>query len=520
MHRSAGIGLLSALIVASCATSPSPSPTPSVVTRPSSPSIPPATPATSPVTQVPTPAPTPSQITGGWPLTAFSEGGLEPVFGPDGTTYLLSGGRDAQDQYQQSLVALNTAGYLKPGWPIEEPPGSDFGSLNVGRDGSVYVGECRGPDDGCVVHRLATDGREMPGWPSQLPADFACPAGGYCFNRVEFGPDGTAYLSHWRHAGGLEVIAIDASGAIVPGWPVGPGGQGVWWSNVQVGSDGTLFILRLPDGSESPASLAAYAPDGSPRPGWPVSVPDVGGYALGPQGTVVVWSLIDNAGELCLEPRRTVFTVLGFDGRTLPGWPRGSTGYASSPVIDADGSVYYVSARKNLYAHDRTGEIKAGWPVAVPGAINWCNPMSPYLAPDGTIYVLANDQVLGSEVAARSPDGSSRPGWPYRPTGDLSWWPGLDTDGGPSFVVPAFGADGTVYLVVQQSDLAGSRLEVVALDREGQLKPGWPYRLPIDPTAGEVATLTVSPDGRLFVQGGYGSNYFLLALDPDGRISD
>jgi outer membrane protein assembly factor BamB len=454
----------------------------------------------------------------GWPVRVTTDRDPEPVFGLDGTVYFLSGGHDAQDEYQQSLVALDAAGHVKRGWPIEEPPGSDFGSLAVGADGSVYVGECRGPEVECVLHRFGTDGREVPGWPSRLPATFACPVGGYCVNGLEFGPDGTAYLSHWRQVGGLQVIAIDGSGGIVPGWPVVPDAQGVWWSSAQVGSDGTLFILREPDGGDSPASLAAFGPDGKLRPGWPVSVPDTGGYTLGPDGTVVLWSWIDNTGELCLEPRRTVFTVVGPDGRTLPGWPRGSTGYASNPVVGADGTVYYVSAKGNFYAHDQAGEIKAGWPVAVPGAIGGCGPTSPYLAPDGTIFVLADDYILGSEVTARSPDGSSRRGWPYRPAGQLIG-PPFDSEGG-GYSSHAFGTDGTVYLVVFHSDATGVRAEVVALDRQGQLKPGWPYRLQIDPIAGDVASLTVAPDGRLFVLGGHGSNHFLLALDQDGRLSD
>jgi len=456
---------------------------------------------------------------GGWPLTVFSERtfGSEPVFGPEGTVYLLAGARDAQGEYQQSLVALDAAGYMKPGWPIEEPPGSDFGSLAVGPDGSVYIEECGSPEVGCVLHRLGAIGRELPGWPFEVPPDRVrgCHP---CFNRVDIGSNGTAYLFYWR-VGGLQVMAIDASGKIMPGWPVVPDVQGVWWANAQLGSDGTLFILRLPDGSASPASLAAFGPDGRLRAGWPVSVPDRSDYLLGPQGTVVVWSLIDDVGELCSNPRRTVFTVLGPDGRTLPGWPRGSKGYASRPVFGADGTVYYVSALDNVYAHDRAGEIKAGWPVAVPGANNGCGPTGPYLAPDGTVYVLADDYVLGSEVAARSPDGRSRPGWPYRPAGQLSL-PCLDTDCANRPAAPAFGPDGTVYLVVYRADPAGSRLEVVALDRQGQLKPGWPYRLPIDPTSVECCWLTVTPDGRLFVQGGHSQHYFLLALDPDGRLSD
>jgi outer membrane protein assembly factor BamB len=459
-----------------------------------------------------TPAPVPTPLAGasGWPLAIFSERGPNPVFGPDGTAYLLAGSRGSQGQYRQSLVALSATGFMKPGWPIDEPPGSDYGSLAVAPDGSVYIEECSGPAVGCLLHRLGANGQELPGWPVEVPPDFACVAGGYCFNHLDFGPNGTTYL--WRD-GGLQVIAIEASGEITPGWPLILDSESGTWSNVQVSSDGTVVTLRG-------ASLSALAPDGSPRPGWPVSVPDIGGYLLGPQGTVVTWSLIDNVGELCEDYRRTVFTVLGSDGRTLPGWPRGSKGYASSPVVDADGTVYYVSALGNVYAHDRAGEIKAGWPVGVPGAIGGCGSASPYLGPDGIIYVLADHYQLGSEVSALSSDGRSRPGWPYRSTGRLSL-PCLDTDCPGYHVPPAFGPDGTVYIAVFAYG-AGS-WAVVALDREGHVKPGWPHHIYIEEPRSDIRSLDMSPDGRLYVAAGSCAsprNAMLLALDPDGQIPD
>ena len=152
----------------------------------------------------------------------------------------------------------------------------------------------------------------------------------------------------------------------------------------------------------------------------------------------------------------------------------------------------------------------------MPGAINsGCGRASPNLAPDGTLYVLAYSDVGGSEVTARFPDGRLKPGWPYQPAGELSWSCLVDTDCPPYHVDPAFGPDGTLYLVVRHTDPNGPRLEVVALDPQGQLKQGWPYLLPIDPTDGEVASLTVAPDGRLFVRG----DNLLVALDPDGRVS-
>ena len=80
---------------------------------------------------------------------------------------------------------------------------------------------------------------------------------------------------------------------------------------------------------------------------------------------------------------------------------------------------------------------------------------------------------------------------------------------------PVFGPGGTVNLVVYQTDASGVRAEVVALGRDGQLKPGWPYRLPLDAKTVGVGAVNVAPDGRLFVRGGNE----LLSIDPDGRIS-
>ena len=501
------------LLVVACApaTSPIPDTTPSSGPPAATPeSGTPSAPAV--VTPAPIPTSTSSPAEGGWP---YNLDDLSfPAFGPDGTAYFLV--RDAQDELRQNLVALDAAGHVKPGWPIAEPAGSGFGSLALGPDGSVYIEERGGVAVGNILHRFGASGQDLPGWPFDVPPNLTCPAGDPCYPPgLDIAPNGTVYLTNHRPVG-PRLIAIDPSGEIRPGWPIALDDQD--WTDLQLGSDGTVFLLRRPIGSQTwdavrgviddDAELWAFGPNGQPRPGWPVPVPNIGGFLIDPHGDVVVWSLFDDMGELCRYPRRTLYTVLSPDGRTRPGWPRGSTGFASFPVVGADGTVYYVSATDKVYAHDRAGEVKAGWPVPVPGAGSGCGPESPYLAPDGTIYV------VGDEVTALSPDGHSPRGWPYRPEVQLVG-PCLDSECFGGHGAPAFGPDGTVYLVVFHTELAAVRAEIVALDRQGQPRPGWPYRLPFDPTSVGVGA-TVSPDGRLYVRGGN----VLLALDPDGSITD
>jgi hypothetical protein len=126
-------------------------------------------------------------------------------------------------------------------------------------------------------------------------------------------------------------------------------------------------------------------------------------------------------------------------------------------------------------------------------------------------------------VTALSPDGSSRPRWPHSPAGSLY---SLTTEGyaGALRPAPAFGPDGTVYVAVFGREEAHDVTDIVALDRQSQLRPGWPYRLPIDvpPNGNGALLLAVRPDGRLYIDvvECCAPGRTLLALDPDGRISD
>lgn len=342
------------------------------------------------------------------------------------------------------------------------------GSVHVGENGDVDIG-------GFALHRLGVDGRELPGWPFRI----APPAG--CHDPV-VALDGTAYLACWSGDGGKDLLyAIDPEGHARDGWPVAIDGL-VLSSRLMVTTDGTVFISTWPEGLDGASSLSALGPDGRPRPGWPVSLsPHLGDYLLGPDGSVVVWWDDPLPGAICKDASRMFYTVLGSDGLPLPGWPR---------------------------------EGKPGWPVQdLAGYDDGCTLASPYLRPDGTVYFHAD------EVTALSPDGRPRPGWPVRPAGSLGPRSSCDADA-PMRPRLAFGPGGSVYLAVFHEDPAELWADVLALDRDGRVLPGWPHRLPLPlgGGVGVVRSLDVAPNGRLYVTLVTCTETpdMLLVLDADG----
>jgi hypothetical protein len=129
-----------------------------------------------------------SSSASGWPFVGVAS---EPLFGPDGTVYLVTGAPDGPNEGDQSLIALDAAGHVREGWPIDERVGSDFGPPAVGPDGSLYVEECGRAAAGCRVHRLGTDGHEPPGWPFEVPMTVSCALGDACASRLIMGAQET-----------------------------------------------------------------------------------------------------------------------------------------------------------------------------------------------------------------------------------------------------------------------------------------------------------------------------------------
>ncbi len=150
---------------------------------------------------------------------------------------------------------------------------------------------------------------------------------------------------------------------------------------------------------------------------------------------------------------------------------------SSPPAIGADGSVYFGSNDRSLYALGSNGELK--WIFPTGGSIK----ASPVVGPDGTIYFGSDDWSL----------------YALDPEGQLKWVFGTAERIRKS---PAVGPSGTVYVTSEDGNL-------YALDPQGQLK--WTYV----PGSSISSSPVVGPDGSVYFVGGGVSLY---ALSRDGQL--
>jgi hypothetical protein len=352
----------------------------------------------------------------------------------------------------------------------------------------------------CELHLYDAHGEDRPGFPVAVA--------GQCFpfsSDLATGRNAVAYVACSAEGARDVVHAFDVTGIERAGWPVALAGglEYVSWNDfdnpcssrdlpsLEEGPDGTVYVATARPADRTGFSLEAYAADGRPRPGWPrrFARAEVPGFTVGPDGTIYAWWFEGVVGGECsLEARLTRFTAISPGGKTLAGWPISSVGAASGPLAGKDSTLYYVSEKGNVYAHDRKGRVKPGWPHHLPA------PAAPALSTDGRLVFLFNTR-NGSEVLALAAAGKVAPGWPYRTKGPLAETPMCSTPSA-SPILSALAPDGTLYVVSQGG--------VVALDRRGRTVAGWPYRLP----KGSVVTdLSLDAYGRLEVGIATGGSY-------------
>ena len=374
--------------------------------------------------------------------------------------------------------------------PLSPPPEA------VGEPGietAISVGhwvDCDPEEIKCRIHRTGDAPGDAAGWP--VTVDGPC-------RELRTGSTGLAYVA-CSPRGGATIHVLDLDGRPVSGWPVRVDGAvsrvawndfsigcGIDRSAIDLGSDGSVYVA-ISEGSA--ARLHVFNPDGSLRAGWPQRIP---GDAPGPDGSggdgcrgfavadddgVVAWGYEDVETDIELRAGRTEFTSWTADGAVRPGWPRGSKGAASGPVLDVDGGITYVSASGRVWSHDDAGGVRPGWPYAL------SHPAPPFAAPDGRVAIVQKVEQATDKLVILARDGRPITGRSIRLPADIETRCLFGDTPCAGDVAPVFATDGTLYLPLAWSttehvipDTTNMGGALAAFDPSGTIVDGWPIDL-------------------------------------------
>jgi hypothetical protein len=457
--------------------------------------------AQSPSPPLPSTAPsvTPSAAPSlGWPYASSWEIN-DALFGEDGRVVLVESHWEAGEG---RINVLDKDGGPVPGWPWTPGPTGDAAlGVAFGPDGSLYV-VARGASGSPItwswsLHRLGPDGKEMAGFPLDLPAvpwcDLAVSGDAATISCADEDPDTGVATS--------EVRIVEPDGSTRDGWPVGlAGAAGI----TGFGPDGRIYLA-------TESTITALTSDGTKVMGWPrkISGPGVQIDALGR----VRETSYRGVAEQCGLPVRTVYTMLRADGSTAPGWPVTAKGWSSEPELAADGTMVVASATGQVTAYSTRGVIKDGWPVRRVGVTVGCwDGSRPWAAGDGAMVVVGDGRATlltaGGRVAS---------GWPVTLPYEvaMSCDPCTPGPGGP--VAPAVG-ERAVYVGGYGGGSQGpthGQPQVMVVERDGSMPPDAQRQIG---TAGdELRWLRIAPTGRVWAllisQDGSSAALHLVAED-------
>jgi len=237
----------------------------------------------------------------------------------------------------------------------------------------------------------------------------------------------------------------------------------------------TLSDAGSPLAGMTQVAPSTFAPPSTPSPaatptllpGWPKTI--VTHSSFHPTRNVTFADLdADGRMEIVRPSTDGMVYVFRPDGTALPGWPQAVLGWGQvAPAVadlDGDGWLEVVVATRGLtsggrlYVFDRTGGVRAGWPVSLGGnnveAVTVAD-----LDGDGRSEIVATERAypIGRVHALRA-DGSPVPGWPFT----LDHVPAL------SAAVGDVDADGSPEVVV------ASYNSLYVLTAGGTAEPGWP----------------------------------------------
>jgi len=316
-----------------------------------------------------------------------------------------------------------------------------------GLDGTLYVG---GMDEGKLFAFDPDNGNVKWAFTTATGAVRATPA---------IAADGTIYAVESNTG---TVYAVNPNGTEKWSFPM----AAVVSSPVALGADGTLYV-----GTVSGATSVLYAlnPDGSEKWAAPFSLAAEtrSSVNFGADGTVYAR---DYAGYL--------YAIDPANGSQIWRSAVMGAGSGSSPVIAADGTIYFGSFTSpiKLYAVNPDGSLK--WESDMGGLSLYGIGATPAIGSDGTVYIGTWDtSLLGSIFALTPADGS------------VIWRHQVSSMVQSGSV--AIGADGTVFTATQRGI-------VHALDGSTGAEK-WTYDLQAAPNEESPSPLSIGIDGSLYV---------------------
>jgi outer membrane protein assembly factor BamB len=340
------------------------------------------------------------------------------------------------------------------------------------------------------------------------------------------GPDGTAYIG--LHNGTLFALR-DPAGAgnqLAARWSFHPAGSSSWHATPAIGRDGTVYVGFSSDSASTNAQGALYA----------LEAPTTG---IEP---IVRWSADLGPGRQTSSPTLgadgTIY-AMGGEGRLSAISPSGDVQWTaqtgptlkSSPAIGPDGTVYVSSMNGKLYAiappskGGNLGSIRwtfrfAEFPGKATPVVSHSPPAgadgigsgaSPTVAPDGTIYVGANNSNF----------------YAIQPNGQLDWFFQAEPEIAGIWSTAALSADNTTLY------FGANKGGIYALNRaDGSLRWQYPivgsiYSSPAldatdtvytGSTVGHVFALNGKDGHRIFDYNAQAPIWTAPAIRPDGSI--
>lgn len=295
-----------------------------------------------------------------------------------------------------------------PGWPVTAGWHTWNMTPAVGDLDGDGVFEVVTATNHSKVHAYHADGSPVAGFPRNLGAEMS---GACCLADL----DGDGAMEILVQPRNKKIYAIDGDGTDLPGWPVSisiseSGSQTPAVADLD--GDGVVEIIATSQGIGS--LLHVLHPDGSPAPGFPITVT----YLV---GSPVIVDL-DRDGDL--EIILTVGSDLQarhHDGTLLPGFPVdcGSWTLYTTPAvgdIDRDGwpEIVFGSQDDNVYIVRRDGSFQPGWPSPPTTGSVHGTPCLADLDRNGDLEILVAGPTSGSgRIYGWHHDGMAVNGFPW-----------------------------------------------------------------------------------------------------------